>query len=269
MRLKVSIAVVMLCASVTGCGPSAEVTRLKDDIAQIEGNLESRRTELQTTTTLVSTQTSECATSRAEGTARIAELKDTILDIMDGVEVSDTDGSATAGHRWSIAVQDLSPESWSWREEELGVIADSWGDGNAAMENLSYSVDPRRLSPKVKVGTFRGYPAVQLVCESGAKCINVRGRRVVGVKSGGSRDTSNSEVSETRESNWWAVASAADSGRLAVATGDLITVQRSLVSPACQSADEGKTKVSALETEIANLEKTLEEKQRDLRRLEQ
>lgn len=269
MRMKLSIAAVVLCAFVTGCGPSQEETDLKNKVAEIERNLESRRAELQSTTTLVSTQTSECATSRTESTARIAELKDTILGIMDGVEVSDTDGSAMAGHSWTIAVQDLSPESWSWREEELGVIADPWGDANAAMENLSYSVDPRRLSPKVKVGTFRGYPAVQLVCEGGAKCITVRGRRVVGTKSGGSRDTSNSEVSETRESNWWAVASAADSGRLAVATGDLITVQRSLVSPACQSADEGKTKVTALETEIANLEKTLEETKRDLRRLEE
>lgn len=268
MRLNLSIAAMALCAALTGCGPSQEVTDLKKVIADIERNLENRRTELQAATTLVASQTSECATSRTEGTTRIAELKDTILSIMDGVEVSDSDGSGAAGHSWTIAVQDLSPESWSWREEELGLVTDWNGDGRAAQENLSYSVDPRLLSPKVKVGEFRGYPAVQIVCEGGANCISVRGRRLEGVKSGGSRDTSNSEVSEKRASNWWAVSSPADSGRLAVATGELITTQRSLVSPACQSADEGKNKVSALETEIANLDKTLAEKQRDLRAAE-
>lgn len=268
MRRVAGIVLLAACAALTGCGDSKEVIGLRDDIAEIERNLENRRTELQAATTLVSTQSSECATSRTEGTARISELKDTILAIMDGVQISNSDGSSAAGHSWTIAVQDLSPETWSWREEELGVVADWRGDGLAAQDNLSYSVDPRRLSSKVKVGEYRGYPAVEIVCEGGARCINVRGRRLQGVKSGGRSDTSNSEVSETRQSNWWVVSSPAESGRLAVATGDLISLQRSLVSPACQSADEGKNKVSSLETEIANLEKTLAEKQRDLRAAE-
>jgi hypothetical protein len=261
---------VMACACLTGCGDSKELLRLKDDVAEIERNLEDRRVELQSATNLLSGQTSECNTSRTETAARIAELRDTILNILDGVQVADGDDISAAGHSWTIAVQDLSPESWNWRVEEMGVIADSGGNVTGAEENLIYSVDPRRLSAKVKVGDYRGYPAIQIICDAAAACINVRGRRAVGSGNTwqGTRDTSNSDVSETRQSNWWAVSSPADSGRLAVATGELITLQRSSISPACQSAEDGKAKVSALETEIANLEKNLAEKQRDLRLLD-
>lgn len=271
MRLNLSIAAVVLCASLAGCGPSAEVTGLKEKIAKIEGNLESRRKELQSKATLVSTQTSECAASRAQDTARIAERKDTITDILDGVVQTGSNDQAAAGQKWTIAVQELSGESWSWREEQTILAVEASGNVGLIFEDLTYSVDPHNLAPKVEVGENYGLPAVRVRCKDGMKCIKVKGQRQVGRGNAydRSRDTRTSDVSEMRDENWWMVSTAPESGRLSMATNELITLQAGNTSPSCEDSENGKAEVSALETEIANLEKTLEETQRDLRRLEE
>lgn len=271
MRLNLSIAAVVLCASLAGCGPSAEVTGLKEKIAEIEGNLDSKRIELQSKTPVVSTQTNQCEASRAQDTARIAERKDTITDILDDVVQTGSDDRAAAGQKWTIAVQELSGENWSWREEQTIVAVEASGNVGLIIEDLTYSVDPRNLAPKVEVGENFGLPAVRVRCKDGTKCIKVKGQRQIGRGNAydRSRDTRTSDVSEMRAENWWMVSTAPESGRLSMATNDLITLQAGNTSSSCEASEKGKAEVSALETEIANLEKTLEEAKRDLRRLEE
>lgn len=267
MRFLLRMVPVVVCACLAACGPSREQKRLESDIADIEIKLENTRTDLQSKTTLLSGQTNGCNAIRTEATSRIAELKDTILGIMNGVQVADGNDAAVAGHRWTIAIEDLSPELWTWREEETAVLADVRGNVRGVSDRLTYSVDPRKLSSKVKVGGYNGYPAVELVCLGAVKCISVRGRRVQGQGNtyDRTRDTSNSEVSEMRESNWWAVTSDSESGRLAVATGELITAQSALVSPECEAADKTKAEVGTLQTQFSNLEKELADKKSQLR----
>jgi chromosome segregation ATPase len=256
--------------TLVGCGPSKEVETLQKRAREVAANIDDRRAELQSAKTTFGEQSQQCETAKGNDADRSVALRETMTGILDGVVQSGANNQAAAGHSWEIAVESLSPDSWTWREEETVVAVDNRGNVGAVVDKLTYSVDPRSLAAKVEVGEYSGLPAVRIRCEGDAKCIRVKGERRAGAGNGysGRSDTSRSDVSEMNDHNWWAVSTAADSGRLAQAASDLIALQRGSSSGICEAANKTKTGVTALETEIANLENQLAELRRDLRRLD-
>lgn len=263
------------CLVIAGCesGPTDTekfIDRVKEEIAAVEDNIDDQKAELSDVKTDLTEANSQCTTAKSDRSKRINELKASITDSLDQVERANTSNNSFDGDSWTVAIESLSDSSWSWLEKEYRYNVDAFDDEEARVDEIRYSVDPQKLSTKVEVGEYNGFPAVVLKCEGGANCISGKGSSKQGTRSSStrSRDTKERNINKQIKRNYWPVSSANISGKVAQTASDHIALYRNETPEACGKVEELETEKSSLETEIANLEEKFASLESDLRTAE-
>jgi len=108
----------------------------------------------------------------------------------------------------------LDSTNWQWNEVEYAGVAD-YGGAREGVTRLTYLVDPRQLSSKVRVPTYLNYPAIRVDCRS-TRCIRVTG---VSISTNGGANN----VDEQRDYNLFPMASSDEAQRVATAMNALLT----------------------------------------------
>lgn len=166
------------------------------------------------------------ATARDSRRRQIETASGTIRSKLDPTGNAAAEPGVAAGYRWRVRFASIDGTRWDWTETEERAVALADGRGVESHDVLTYSLDPRQLSPEVGLTTYLGSPAVRISCRS-SDCIHVTGAR-----SGPDGDFS---VDEQRDDNNFPAPNEADARAVAAAIRQIINLsrQQDAVEPTC------------------------------------